>query len=49
VIYNQGKPEVVYKNSDDWTIKTKDGSLSGLFEKTVAITKKGPIVLTKAN
>src|SRR3989338_4921619 len=47
VIYNRGKPDVVYANSDGWTIKTKDGSLSGVFERTVAITEKGSVVLTK--
>jgi len=47
VIYNMGKSDVVYSNSDGWTIKTKDGSLSGLFERTIAITPKGSIVLTK--
>jgi len=46
VIYNMGKSEVVYSNSDGWTIKTKDGSLSGLFERTIAIVKEVPIVLT---
>lgn len=47
VIYNMGLPDVVYANDDGWTIKTRDGSLSGVFEKTVAITKNGPLVLTK--
>ena len=47
VIYNMGKPNVVYSNDDGWTIKTKDNSLSGLFERTVAITKDGPLVLTQ--
>lgn len=46
IIYNLGKPEVCYKNSDGWTIITSDGSLSGLFEKTIAITKNGPLTLT---
>ncbi|MFA5007748.1 MAG: type I methionyl aminopeptidase [Candidatus Omnitrophota bacterium] len=32
---------------DGWTAKTKDGSLSAHFEHTVAITKKGPLILTK--
>lgn len=45
VIYNMGSADVIYKD-DGWTIATKDKSLSGLFEKTCAITKKGPIVLT---
>lgn len=46
IIYNQGKPEVVYGNDDGWTIKTADGKLSGLFEHTVAILKDGPEILT---
>ncbi|MEK7517861.1 MAG: type I methionyl aminopeptidase [Patescibacteria group bacterium] len=47
VIYNMGKHDVTYAGSDGWTIKTKDNSLSGLFERTVAITDNGPLVLTK--
>ena len=47
VIYNMGKSDVVYSNDDGWTIKTKDGSLSGLFERTIAITKAGMEVLTQ--
>jgi methionyl aminopeptidase len=47
VIYNMGKSGVVYSNDDGWTIKTKDGSLSGLFERSIAITREGPVVLTK--
>ncbi|MBI4100530.1 type I methionyl aminopeptidase [Candidatus Microgenomates bacterium] len=46
IIYNEGQPEIVSSNKDFWTIRTKDKSLSGLFEKTVAITANGPIVLT---
>lgn len=46
VIYNMGEPDVVYSSDDGWTISTKDGSLSGLYERTIAITKKGPIILT---
>ena len=46
-IYNMGKSDVVYSNGDGWTIKSKDGSLSGLFERTIAITKNGPLILTK--
>ncbi len=46
VIYNMGKHDVVYANDDGWTIKTKDGSLSGVFERTVAITKNGPLHFT---
>lgn len=45
VIYNMGKKEITYAK-DGWTIKTRDGSISGLFEHTVLITKKGPLVIT---
>ncbi|MDO8487299.1 MAG: type I methionyl aminopeptidase [Candidatus Curtissbacteria bacterium] len=45
VIYAQGSGKVKLEN-DKWTISTVDGSLGGLFEKTIAVTKSGPIVLT---
>lgn len=45
VIYAKGSGDVKLEN-DNWTIATCDGSLGGLFEQTVAIAKKGPIVLT---
>lgn len=47
VIYNMGSPEVVYTQGDDWTIVSEDGSLSGLFERTILIDEKGPKLLTK--
>lgn len=47
VIYNMGKSEVVLANGDGWTIKTADGSLSGVFERTIALTEKGTVILTK--
>ena len=46
VIYNMGKPDVVYKNGDGWTISTEDKSISGLFERTILIAKEGPVILT---
>ena len=46
VIYNMGQSQVNYAG-DGWTIKTKDKQVSGLFEKTIAITKDGPLILTK--
>jgi len=46
VIYAQGD-SVIEVEEDGWTIKTADGSLSGLFEHTVAIGAKGPVVLTE--
>lgn len=42
---NQGKPQVVCL-ADKWTIVTEDGKLSAHFEHTVAITRKGPLILT---
>ena len=45
VIYTMGKADVVL-DRDGWTIRTKDGSLAGLYERTVAITKDGNIILT---
>jgi methionyl aminopeptidase len=33
--------------SDGWTAVTKDGSYSAHFEHTVAITDKGPFVLSR--
>jgi len=46
VIYTMGKPEVVYAGMDNWTIKSKDGSLAGLFERTVLVTENGHKILT---
>ncbi len=45
VIYSQGSGEVVLE-ADGWTISTKDGKIAGLFEKTIAVTESGPLVLT---
>lgn len=44
VIYTKGAHEVIL-DSDGWTFKTADGSLSGLFEMTVIVGSK-PEVLT---
>ena len=46
VIYNEGGHQVQLLE-DGWTISTVDGSLSGLFERTIAVTKKGSVVLTQ--
>jgi len=46
VIYNMGGPELVFANKDGWTLATEDGSLAGLFERSLAITKNGPQILT---
>lgn len=42
---NQGRPQVVCL-PDKWTVVTEDGKLSAHFEHTVAITRKGPVILT---
>jgi methionyl aminopeptidase len=46
IIYQKGSHHIKPLN-DGWTLATKDGSLAGLHEHTVAITKEGPLVLTK--
>lgn len=33
--------------SNDWTVVTKDNSLSAHFEHSVAVTKQGPVILTQ--
>lgn len=43
---NQGTYQVKTM-SDGWTVKTRDGKLSAHFEHTVAITKDGPVILTR--
>lgn len=45
VIYNMGTPEVIL-DRDHWTIRTADGKIAGLYERTIAITKNGPLMLT---
>ena len=44
---NLGRPGVKML-ADGWTAVTRDGSLSAHFEHTVAVTKNGPLVLTRA-
>lgn len=45
VIYNMGGPDVKLQK-DGWTIKTADDSISGVFEKTIAINAGVPLILT---
>ena len=45
-IYNRGEMGVKYDGSDDWTIVTEDGSLAGLFERTILISEEGPELIT---
>ena len=46
VIYSMGTEEMAFEKDNDWSIVTKDGSLSSCFEKTVAVTKNGVFILT---
>ncbi len=43
---NYGKPETKVLG-DKWTAVTVDGSFSAHFEHCVAVTKKGPVILTR--
>lgn len=45
IIYGFGSGEVVLED-DGWTVCSKDGKIAGLFEKTIAITHNGPLILT---
>jgi len=43
---NAGRGQIKVQ-SDKWTVKTRDGSLSAHMEHTVAITGNGPVILTE--
>lgn len=45
IIYQKGQPKLRI-DKDKWTLRTADGSLSGLFEQSVAVTTTGPLILT---
>ncbi len=45
IIYTQGKPGIKTAG-DGWTIVTKDGKISALFEKTILVTSKGAKITT---
>ncbi|OMF24507.1 type I methionyl aminopeptidase [Paenibacillus sp. FSL H8-0548] len=45
-ILTAGKADV-YITTDGWTARTRDGAWAAQFEHTVAITKAGPIILTR--
>lgn len=47
-IVNIGKPDVYFDDEGDgYSVYTNDGSWSAHFEHTVAITERGPLILTK--
>jgi methionyl aminopeptidase len=43
---NIGKPEVIIDEVDEWTARTRDGSLSAQYEHTILVTENGHEVLT---
>ncbi len=45
VMYAAGSPDLV-TDREGWTIRSRDGKITALFEETVAITSRGPLVLT---
>jgi methionyl aminopeptidase len=46
IMYAQGSDKVEILE-DGWTIAMRDGKISGLFEDTIAVTEKGPRVITR--
>lgn len=45
VMYALGSDEL-YIDDDGWTIRTQDGTITALFEETILVTQKRPIILT---
>jgi len=45
IIYAMGTDIMIYEK-DNWSIITKDRSVSACFEHTIAVTDKGPVILT---
>ncbi len=43
---NAGKYKVTVDKKDGWTVRTKDGSLSAQWEKTILVTETGTEVLS---
>lgn len=46
VIYSVGTEEIAYESGNDWSIRTRDKSLSACFEETVAIAQQKSFILT---
>jgi methionyl aminopeptidase len=46
VIYSMGTERIAYEKGSNWSIITADHSLSGCFEKTIAITNENTYILT---
>ena len=48
VMYTEGSYNIVILD-DGWTAVTRDGKRSAMFEHTVAVTDKGPLILTDSS
>lgn len=46
VIYSQTKTNITSEKGNQWSLVTRDGSLSACFEHTVALFKNRPLILT---
>lgn len=46
VIYAVGSSQIVPEKGNNWSLTTKDGSLSACFEKTIAVVDGRPLFLT---
>lgn len=46
VIYSQSTENISFEKGSDWSIVSADGSLAACFEHTIALTDKGPIIIT---
>ncbi|RTK92664.1 MAG: type I methionyl aminopeptidase [Rickettsiales bacterium] len=46
---NAGKAETILSKFDNWTVTTRDKSLSAQFEHTVGVTSNGVDIFTKSN
>jgi methionyl aminopeptidase len=46
VIYSMGTEEIDYEEGDDWSVVTRDRSLSACFEETIAVSENKSFILT---
>lgn len=46
VIYSMGSEEIAYEKQGEWSIRSKDSSISACYEHTIAIIDKNTFILT---
>jgi methionyl aminopeptidase len=46
VIYCMGSSDLVLDEKDGWTFRSKDGQMTAVFEKDIAVTEDKPLILT---